>query len=55
MHGAVVVGIPLQFWRYALLGDEHGFADAADVGVVFVPVGEADADLIHWQTPSFLV
>ncbi|MNU10174.1 hypothetical protein D3C72_2571790 [compost metagenome] len=55
MHGAIVVGIPLQFRRHALFGDEYGFTDTANVGVVFVPVGEANADFIHWQTPSFLV
>jgi len=54
VHGDVVVGIPLQLWRHVLLGNEHRFADTADVGVVFLPIGQAYFDLIHWQIPGFL-
>lgn len=36
VDGVVVVRIPFQFRRNVLLGDEHGFANPADISVVLV-------------------
>ncbi len=52
MHGFVVFGVPLQFRRNRLFGNEDRFADAAQLGIVLLPVGYAYADLIHLQTPN---
>ncbi|MDT4868584.1 hypothetical protein FQZ97_1035590 [compost metagenome] len=54
VQGVGVFRIPFEFRRYGLFGDEHGFADAPQVGVVLLPVGQADMDFIHRQTPGSL-
>lgn len=49
-----VFRIPFLLRRHRLFGDEHGFADAAQVGIVLLPIGDADVYLTHRQTPDFL-
>ncbi|MNE64431.1 hypothetical protein D3C80_1598440 [compost metagenome] len=55
MHGVQVVGIPFQLGRYRLLGDEHGLANTANLAVVLLPVRYTHLNVIHRQTPGFLV
>jgi len=47
-----ILGIPLQFRRHRLFGDEYGFTDAPQLCVVLLPVGNADMDVSHWRTPG---
>ena len=54
MHGLDVLIVPFELCGHGLLGDEDRFADAPQIGIVLLPVGEADVDLTHQQTPNFL-
>ncbi|MNP79953.1 hypothetical protein D3C76_1779050 [compost metagenome] len=54
VHGVRIFGVPFQFRRNGLLGDEYGLTDAAQVGIVLLPVGNTDVYLTHRQTPDFL-
>ena len=54
VHGVGILGVPLQFWRHRLLGDEHAVADTTKLDIVPVPVRDSDGDLTHRQIPGCL-
>lgn len=54
VHGAVIVGIPLQLGWDRLFGNEYRFTNAPDLGVILLPVCDTYVNLIHRQIPGSL-
>ena len=54
VHGLAVFVIPFELGGNRLFRDEYGLADAPQIGIVFLPIGEANVNVIHQQTPDYL-